>query len=108
MSTWCTSSGKATALGSRTAWRRWLVKTVDFVMAPSLCISHWDIHSSDAVFLQGLAGRSPSPRASDEVRFARPIRRGPPKGKRETDRRMWVDRAGPLCNHKVMELVGYT
>jgi hypothetical protein len=29
-----------------------LVNTVELVMAPSPCISNWDIHSSAAVFLQ--------------------------------------------------------
>jgi hypothetical protein len=33
MSTFRTPSGKATALGSRTAWLRLLVKTVELVMA---------------------------------------------------------------------------
>src|SRR5258708_26563106 len=53
MSTWCTSSGKATALGSRTAWLRLLVNTVELVIASSSCISNWDIHSSALVLLQG-------------------------------------------------------
>src|SRR5438093_11142090 len=47
ISTWCTSSGNATALGSRTAWLRLLVKTVDRVICTARYVYPNGIYIAD-------------------------------------------------------------
>src|SRR5713101_633883 len=61
-STWCTPSGKATAFGSRTAWLRLLIKTVERAIR-NLRISNWDIHTIAEWLFKGrsLAGLTPAP-----------------------------------------------